>query len=65
MLAPILSALLMTIPFIAVSNKVPSWLNVTGWALIVLMLLLGRATLKADNIIAWCEKQRDNDRPTR
>ncbi len=65
MLAPILSALLMTIPFIAVSDNVPSWLNVTGWALIVLMLLLGWATLKADKIIAWCEKQRDNDRPTR
>lgn len=65
MLAPILSALLMTIPFIAVSDKVPSWLNVTGWVLIVLMLLLGWATLKADKIIAWCEKQRDNDRPTR
>ena len=44
-------------PFIAISDNVPHWLSVLGWIYILGMLCVGILTLKADQIISWCDKQ--------
>ncbi|TKE77778.1 hypothetical protein FCV54_18660 [Vibrio sp. F12] len=53
----ILTALSCSAPFIAVSDKVPLWLNVLGWIYILGMLCVGIVVLKAEQSISWCDKQ--------
>lgn len=43
-------------PFIVISDNVPTWVEVLAWVYILGMMLVGVMTLKADQIIAWCDK---------
>lgn len=60
------TALSFGIIFIVVSDNVPRWANILGWVCILGVLALGVMTLKAEQIMAWCEKQRSkkNDKNT-
>ncbi|EGR4184841.1 hypothetical protein [Vibrio parahaemolyticus] len=44
-------------PFIVISDNVPKWICVLAWVYIFGMMAVGVMTLKADQIIAWCDKQ--------
>lgn len=44
-------------PFIVISDNVPEWICVLAWVYIFGMMAVGVMTLKADQIIAWCDKQ--------
>ncbi|GHW31800.1 hypothetical protein KW511_21480 [Vibrio fluvialis] len=46
--------------FIVISDNVPTWVEVLAWVYILGMMLVGVMTLKADQIIAWCDKQLAN-----
>ena len=53
----IFTALSFCAVFVVVSNNVPSWGHVLGWGYILGMLALGVITLKAEQLMAWCDKQ--------
>ncbi len=53
------TALSCSAPFIAISDNVPGWMKVIAWVYILGMMALGVMALKADQIIAWCDKQLD------
>ncbi|MDE1240524.1 hypothetical protein [Vibrio aestuarianus] len=52
-----LSALSCSAPFLAVSNNVPEWVNITAWLYIGLMMVVAVMALKSEKIMAWCEKK--------
>jgi len=53
----IFSALSLCAVFVVVSDNVPTWGHVFGWSYILGMLVLGVITLKAEQLMAWCDKQ--------
>lgn len=53
----IFTALSLSAVFVVVNNNVPTWGHVLGWGYILGMLVLGVMTLKAEKLMAWCDKQ--------
>ncbi|MDF4583462.1 hypothetical protein P3499_24980, partial [Vibrio parahaemolyticus] len=53
----IFTALSFCAVFIVVSDNIPGWGNALGWSYILGMLALGVITLKAEQLMAWCDKQ--------
>lgn len=53
----IFTALSLSAVFVVVNDNVPTWGHVLGWGYILGMLALGVMTLKAEQLMAWCDKQ--------
>jgi hypothetical protein len=53
----IFTALSFSAVFVVVNDSVPTWGHVLGWGYILGMLVLGVMTLKAEQLMAWCDKQ--------
>ncbi|EOW9375044.1 hypothetical protein [Vibrio cincinnatiensis] len=53
----IFTALSFCAVFVVVSDNIPGWGNALGWSYILGMLALGVITLKAEQLMAWCDKQ--------
>lgn len=53
----IFTALSLSAVFVVVNDSVPTWGHVLGWGYILGMLALGVMTLKAEQLMAWCDKQ--------
>ena len=53
----IFTVLSLSAAFVVVNDNVPTWGHVLGWGYILGMLALGVMTLKAEQLMAWCDKQ--------